>query len=122
MNKYIEIIKNISNELNIEMELLSKDYVIMLKKDSKVRFIFGYKFGNNNNALGNILDDKYGTSDILTALNIPCVEHKIFYKPSNKNEYALNCNSFEFLRNYFLNNNSNIVLKPNNGTCRKKCI
>ncbi|MBQ3415795.1 MAG: hypothetical protein IJH39_10780 [Clostridia bacterium] len=122
MEKYIEIIKKISNELNIEMQLLSKDYVIMLKKDSKIRFIFGYKFGNNDHALGNILDDKYGTSDILTALNIPCIEHKIFYRESNKNKYALNCNSLETLRKYFLNNNSEIVLKPNNGTCRKKCF
>ena len=117
MQKYIKIIKNICNELNIEMQLLSKDFVIMLKKDSKIKFIFGYKFGSNDHAIGNILDDKFGTSDVLTALNIPCIENKIFYRENNKNEYAQNCNSIESVVDFFHKYNNNIVLKPNNGTC-----
>lgn len=122
MEKYIKIIKKISKELNIEIEQLSKDFVIMLKKDSKIRFIFGYKFGNNDHAIGNIFDDKFGTSDVLKALEIPCVQNKIFYRESNKNDYAKNCNSLEDIIKYFHENNDNIVLKPNNGTCRKKCF
>lgn len=118
MDKYIQIIKRICEELNIKMKLLSKDYVIMLEKDSKIKFIFGYKFSNNDQAIGNIFDDKYGTSDVLAALDIPCVEHKIFYRESNKNEYALNCNSIESIIDYYYKNNEDIVLKPNNGTCR----
>lgn len=118
MDKYIEIIKRISTELNIEIQQLSKDFVIMLKKDSKIRFIFGYKFSNNDHAIGNILDDKFGTSDVLKALKIPCIENKIFYRENNKNKYAEKCNSLEDIKKYFHENNDNIVLKPNNGTCR----
>ena len=118
MDKYIKIIKRISQELNIEMQLLSKDFVIILKKDPKIRFIFGYKFGSNDNAIGNILDDKYGTSSVLKAIDIPCIDNKIFYRENNKNEYALDCNSLQSMIDFFHNNNNNIVIKPNNGTCR----
>lgn len=117
MKEYIQILKEICNEKNINMKLLSKDYVIMLEKGEKRKFIHGYKFSNNDHALGNILDDKYATYDVLKELDIPVCEHKIIYSSNNTNEYATGCNSIEDIIKYYEENNKDVVVKPNCSTC-----
>lgn len=117
MKEYIELLREICNDLKINMKLLSKDYVIMLEKEGKRKFITGYKFSNNDHALGNVLDDKYATYDVLKYLNMPVCEHKIFYRKNNTNNYANGCNSFEDVQNYFNDNNNKVVVKPNDSTC-----
>ena len=70
MTNFKRIIKQIALENNISYETLSCDLVIKLKKDNKVRYINGYKFGLNNQSLGLILDDKYATYELLNSFNI----------------------------------------------------
>lgn len=111
------MIKNISKELDIECKILSKDWVIMLKKEDKIRFISGYKFDLNSHALGQIIDDKYAMYEVLKANNINVINHHIVYSPQNKNEYAKSYNSFEYLKDLYSKYNNDIVLKINNGTC-----
>lgn len=116
-NNFVKIIKEICEENHINYKFISKDFVTILEKDNKIRYLFGYKFDLNNHALGLILDDKYATYDLLKSKNIPAVEHQIVYSKNNHNNYAKNCNSYEYVYNYFKENNNNIVIKPNNGTC-----
>lgn len=117
MVKFIEIINQVCKELNIQVNWVSKDYVAILKKDNQCKFITGYKFSNNDHAIGNILDDKFATCDVLNNFNIPVCEHKIFYNNKNQNDYAKDCNSYENLVEYFEKNNKSIVVKSNSGTC-----
>ena len=118
-NNFKEIIKEICIEDNIKYSFLSKDWVIMLEKNGKTRFISGYKFDLNSHAMGLIADDKYALYEVLKTKNIPVIEHKIVYNKTNNLDYAIGCNTYEYVKEYFQKNNQNIVIKPNDGTCGK---
>ena len=118
MNKnFKEIIKGICIEENITNRYLSKDWVIMLEKDGKTRFISGYKFDSNSHGIGLIADDKYALYEVLKSKNIPVIEHNIVYNKTNNLDYAVGCNTYEYVKEYFQKNNNHIVIKPNDGTC-----
>lgn len=112
-----KIIKEICDEENIKYELLSKEWVFLLKYKDKTRYIVGYKFGLNSYTLGSILDDKYALYELLKYKSISVIEHNIVYGSDNNNIYAIGCNNLEYVRKYYKNNGNNIVLKPNKGTC-----
>ena len=67
-NYFLRIIKEICNELDINYEFLSKDWIIKLSKDEKIRFISGYKFDLLNHASGICFDDKYATYEVLNSI------------------------------------------------------
>lgn len=116
-NFFRTIIEEICNESNIKYKFLSKEWIIMLEKEGKTRFISGYKFDLNSHGIGVVLDDKYALYDVLKNKNIPIAEHKIVYNKTNSLDYAIGCNTYDYVKNYFLDNNNHIVIKPNNGTC-----
>lgn len=111
-----ELIKKICEKHSIEYKLLSKDWIIMLKKNNKIRFISGCKFSLNDHAIGEILDDKYALYDVLRANNIPVVEYNILYPRTNNNSYAIDANNSNNVKEYLKKHNE-IVLKPCKGTC-----
>ena len=117
MNNLKRIIQEICNEDKIKFKFLSKDWVIMLEKEGKTRFISGYKFDLNPQGIGLIADDKYALYEVLKEKDIPVIEYKIVYNKNNKLDYAANCNTYEYVKDYFLKNNNHIVIKPNNGSC-----
>src|SRR5574344_465840 len=117
MKNFIKMIAEICNELNINIKVLSKEWVIQLEKNEKVRYISGYKFDLNNHGVGEIIDDKYAMFEVLKSFNIPVIEHNILFRPNNKEEYAINSNSYNYVFNFFKEHNSNIVIKQNDGTC-----
>lgn len=120
MNKEIltfnQVIEEICNDKNIKYKLLSKDWIIMLEKDNKTRFISGYKFGLNDHALGEIIDDKYALYDVLKSKNIPVIEYNILFSEKNRFLYAQDCNNRQLVKDFFLSHNKNIVIKSNIGT------
>ena len=107
MDIFKTLIKEICDEENIEFSILSKDWVLMLKKDNKVKFIIGNKFDLNTHASGLVFDDKYATYEVLNSLNIPVIEHNIYFKNYDYNEVL----------DYFHNHGDNIVIKTNDGSC-----
>lgn len=117
MKEFHKLIKEICDENKIKCSILSKDWIVMLEKDNKTKFISGYKFDLNGHGLGNVFDDKFATYEILKNKNIPIIDHKIVFATNNKNDYAINANSYDIVTKYFNDNNQNIVLKANNSTC-----
>src|SRR5574344_684944 len=115
--KFHEIINNICNELNIKCTVLSKNWIIMLEKNNKTKFISGFKFDCNGHAMGNVVDDKYALYEVLTNKGIPVISHTILFRQSNNNEYAFGNNSYDKAFEYFKNHNCDIVVKANTGTC-----
>lgn len=116
-NTFHNIIENICRELDIEFNLLSKDWIITLTKNGTTKIISGYKFDLNSHALGLVFDDKYALYDVLKNLNISIIEHNIVYGVNNNNDYALSCNNMNYLTKLFDKYNKKVVLKVNNGTC-----
>lgn len=107
MNYVQKIIKQICEEKNIEFNLISKDWIMVLRKNKRIRYISGYKFGLNNQSSSIICDDKYALYDTLKLLNIPIIEHKIVFKNYDKKE----------VEDFFNKHNKSIVVKSNSGTC-----
>ena len=114
-----EIIAEVCKENDIKYTFLSKDWVIMLEKGGNTKFISGYKFDLNPHGIGEIIDDKYGLYSVLNHYNIPVVEHNIVYSKTNQHDYAIGCNTYEYVKDYFIKNNNHIVIKSNTGTCGK---
>ena len=118
MNKsFKELIQEICNEENIKCNFLSKDWVIMLEKNNLTKFICGYKFDLNSHGIGQIADDKYALFEVLTSKKIPVIQHKIVYNPTNKFDYAIGCNSYDYVKKFLKENNNHIVIKANIGSC-----
>lgn len=115
MNWERTLIKEICEELGITMSIISKGWITVLEKDGKTRFITGHKFDLNGHALGFIMDDKYAMYEVLSKKNIPTIEYKILFRPTNKSDYAKGSNSYEIVENYFEEYGQNIVIKANTG-------
>ena len=111
-----KMIEEISKELNITYKYLSKDWIIMLEKDNKRRYLSGNKFDLNGHAIGNIMDDKYAFYDTLKHLNIPVCEHHVFYHENNQFDYAKGSHTKEDLIKIFNEYKKDVVIKPNLGT------
>ena len=107
MNNGQKLMKEICDEKNISYKLVSKDWVAILQKDDKVRYIVGYKFPLNNQAVGKICDDKYAIYEVMKEFNVPVAEHHILFKNYDQNEII----------NYANKYNYNMVVKSNTGTC-----
>jgi len=114
-----KVIREICEELNIDFKLLSRDWIIKLEKNNKIRFVSGYKFDLNTHAIGEIIDDKYGLYEILKDENIPIIEHNIIYSKDNNSDFAIGYNDYNKVKDYFKTHNNSIVIKPNTGTCGK---
>ena len=110
------LVKEICKELDIKYTFLSKNWITKLEKNNQVRYLSGNKFDLNGHALGNIMDDKYATYEVLNNLNIPVCHHIIFYRENNLNPFAIDCHTKEDLLTCFNKYNSNVVIKPNRGS------
>lgn len=107
LNNVQKIICVICDEKKINCKLVSKDWIFVLQKNNKVRFVVGYKFPLNNQCTGKICDDKFAMYDVLKEFNIPIVEHFIVFNNYNREKIT------EYCKNY----NFNMVIKNNVGTC-----
>lgn len=117
MLEFHSLVSEICKEKGITCHFLSKDWVVLLEKDHKIRFITGYKFDLNGHAFGNIMDDKYAMYEVLTTKNIPVIPHSILFRPSNTSFYAKGSNNYLEAQLFFQQNNQDIVIKANDGTC-----
>lgn len=123
MNKiFIDLIKEICKELQINYKIFSKGWAIMLENEGKTKFISGFKFDLNGHALGDILDDKFATYDLLKSCEIPTIEHSIVYGNDNENEYAKDCKGANYIKKVFHKYEKNVVLKTNEGACGTNII
>lgn len=111
MREFNKIIKEICDEKKIEYQELSDDWIIKLKKDNKIRFIVGYKFDLNTQAISEICNDKYALYSVFKSEDLPIIESQIIFK-----------NEEQKLKEYFYLYNQNVVIKPNNGTCGNNVI
>ena len=59
MNIFNKIIEEICIENGINCTFLSKDWLIILEKGGKKRFITGYKFDINSSGASLLSDDKF---------------------------------------------------------------
>lgn len=107
MNDIQKIIQQTCIEKGIDFKLVSKDWITILKKGNKIKYIVGYKFPLNDQAVSKICDDKYALYEVMKQFDIPMAEHYIVFNKYNKEEII------EYARKY----NYNMVIQNNVGTC-----
>lgn len=106
MNEMQKIINEICSEEKIKVNYLSDNWIIELEKSKQKKYIYGYKFGINNQSSSLLADDKYGLYEVLKKNKIKVIEHRIIFKENIKE-----------IEKYFKEFKKDVVLKINNGTC-----
>lgn len=109
MKQIHHMIEDICKKKNIAYSLVSKDWIMVLKKHNQIRYIVGYKFDLNDHAVGQICDDKYAFYDVLKEFSLPLVEHYIIFQKYNVEEILDYAKKYQY----------QIVVKSNTGTCGK---
>ena len=107
MNNVQKILKEICDELNIKFTLVSKNWVIVMEKEEKVKYVVGFKFPLNDQACSRVCDDKYALYEVMKHFEIPVTEHFIIHKNYKKENIINVCNKY----------NNDVVIKANLGTC-----
>lgn len=110
----VKIIKEICEEEKIDYTLFSYDWILRLRKNNQVGFVFGYNFGANNATSAHICDDKSAASEVLLFTGIPTVEHMFFMSPNNIFYIGENGNWSRIQR--MLEKYGKLVCKANEGT------
>ena len=111
---FVQIIREICLEKNINFKLLSYNYIIELEKDNKVRHLIANRFDLNNEACGNIACDKYATFCVLDSQNVPACKHIMLFNPNTRKEYIPENGNYAIINELF-SKNDKIVVKPNDG-------
>ena len=109
------LMKELCAEGGVKVNTLSYGWILQLSKDGKVRHITGNRFDINPEATGNIACDKYATYEVLKSQNIPIIEHKMIFNPAIRSLYISEEGNWNEIIQYFVKNNSKVVVKPNNG-------
>ncbi len=119
LNEFLKrAIYEICEEENILLKTFSKDWIFRLEKNNIHTFITGFKFPNNTLATADICNDKVALFEVLSNLNVPCVEHfPVFLSdyPEIEDSFFL-----ELLEKY-----GTLLVKDNRGSCGKniyKCV
>lgn len=105
----VNIIKDYCEINNINLDLISSNWILKLTKNNIIKYIHGYQFDLNSAGTMLLCNDKSAVSDALDLMNIPNVEHNLIL-PNLTQEKANICN---LLFNKF---NKKVVCKINNGT------
>lgn len=111
-NYLYNILTQIAKDKNYSVKGYSNNYIIEVSNNKKSLFLYGNCLPLNNNSSQKISADKSALYSILSAKNIPCVEHVIVKHPSFDMGFAFD-KIDEFLNNY----QSGIVVKDNKGSC-----
>lgn len=110
MKEFNNIIKEICQELEIKLTILSDDWMKVLEKNGKIKYIEGNRFSLNTQSIGNILDDKGLFYDLINYKNYPIIKHHVIFKDTTKEEILA----------FFSSNKEKIVLKGSVGACGKE--
>jgi len=117
---YNQMLYQICEEEGIKLQFLSRNWMKRLEKDGQVRFILGYKFGLNSQTVGLTADDKFATFEALNYAKIPVAQHEILYEFDNQENYALGCNSLEYILELLQKWGGQMIIKANTGTCGRQ--
>lgn len=107
--KFFNIIKSISIEEGFKIQEITKNFMYRLINKDKSLIISTKSLNFNPHIISVMLRDKSSATDYLKSINIPTVEHKIFFDKSNLDD----------LINYYNKNFTKAVIKDNTGCLGK---
>ena len=102
----------------IAVDVRADGWLIVMQRDARRRFAFGYDVGLNSAVAHRIANDKSATAEVLGISGIACVPHALFLSPE-MNQYIRARGSWEAMLGLLNQSLSGIVVKPNEGTSGK---
>ena len=116
----VKVLKELSEELDYDIQFLSEDWIIVLMQNEKTHYIYGYEWGINSATAQLIAKDKTAAFEILSQSHIKAIEHKLFFNYSLQAKYTGQNGCWLDIMNYAQKNKSKngykIICKPNKGT------
>ena len=107
MKNFNKIIEEICRELRIKYNYLADKWIYHLENKDKNKYISGYKFDINSQALGYILDDKFAFYELITKKGFKSTIYHLIYQDYKKEE----------IKQLFFKYNKEVVVKSNFGYC-----
>ena len=107
-----ELIKKICEEEKLNYKLISDDWCFVIEKGGITKYIIGRAFSLNDQAVSNIIDDKYALYELCKLYELPIIEYRILFNPQSEEGR----NSLDLAFKYFQEFNNNVVIKPNIGS------
>ncbi|MEK7434273.1 MAG: hypothetical protein AABZ74_14170 [Cyanobacteriota bacterium] len=111
----IKILKEISKELNFDIEFLSYDWIVRIKNKDIIKHIVGYDWELNSSTSQLIAKDKNACFELLNLQKIPLIEHRLFLNPQFQS-YIGGLGNWLKIMEFVEKNKYPIVCKSNVGT------
>jgi glutathione synthase/RimK-type ligase-like ATP-grasp enzyme len=112
---FVEALQNYCARHGIAIEIKSDGWLIVMQRDAKRAFAFGYDVGLNSAVAHRIANDKAATAEVLAMAGVPCIPHWLFLSPK-MNEYVSRPGSWDKMLEILAQHPEGIVVKPNEGT------
>ncbi len=116
---FIRIIREIAEELSLQMQTYSEDWIIKLYNKTQIGYIYLYSFGINSDSAAKLCTDKTATYLLLKENNVPSVKYKLIY-PQILTYKGDASGNWRKILDFFYRYNQNIVIKPNKGSAGKE--
>lgn len=117
-NYFISLLRDISLEESITIDLFSANWIVKLTRKKKSTFVYGYNFDLNSSASQQICSDKNATYHVLKSSGISCIPHELFMSPNEPlvSGYVPKTGSITPLLEYSRQFDYKVVIKPLKGT------
>jgi glutathione synthase/RimK-type ligase-like ATP-grasp enzyme len=112
---FVNAIRKYCASHDIDVDIKSQGWLIVMRRGDQRRFAFGYDLGLNSAVAHRIANDKAATADVLAISGIPCVPHALFLSPELYG-YVKPSRAWQEMLGLLKANASGIVIKPNEGT------
>jgi len=109
------LIRELAAEQHLKLAGFSQDWILRLEKEGVARHIFGYNFELNSATAQLTAGDKGAVSDLLSYLQVPHVEHRLFLHP-RLSGYVSSQGNWPAMLAYAQKVGYPLVCKPNTGT------
>jgi glutathione synthase/RimK-type ligase-like ATP-grasp enzyme len=112
---FVEAIRNYAAAHGIDVEIRSDGWLILMQRDGRRHFAFGYDIGLNGATAHRIANDKAATAEVLQLAGIACVPHQLFLNPKLGKHVTPDA-SPGALPGLLARYPNGLVVKPNEGT------
>jgi len=118
---FVDAVKRYCSDHGIAVDIRSQGWLIVMRREGKTRFTFGYDVGLNSAMAHRIANDKSATAEVLAMSGVACIPHALFLNP-RLNLHIPPQGSWEQMLGLLEQSAKGVVVKPNEGTSGRDVI
>lgn len=109
------LLEEVCAEEGVSYSRMAGDWIHVLEKDGKMRYVMGYQFDRNKSAVSRMAADKSATIEILKRKKVPTVDGYLHLHPK-KEAYQYVQGDYSSLEGFIDKNKYPLVVKSNRGS------